>query len=229
MPRLVKAAVAATAAVLTLTAAAAAAVILPSGGEGSHAASIQTSAAVDVPPVADPIAPLSLGSDDQPSPPAPPAAPPAAPPVSAGARAAAAAEAPSTPLPSVPTPTLPASIPVPPGLADIPTKVMNCLAPVFDLVSNLPSMPAPQQLTAIGPAIVSCVTAIVADLPLPSGLNGCISEIMGFVKRMTAQLPSGFSGLGRLDVAACIPSGLPVPTGVGGFGGFPGGGGRFGR
>lgn len=60
-------------------------------------------------------------------------------------------------------------------------------------------------------------------------MNACIAEIMGFVSDITSNLPGGIPDFGGLDVAACIPSGLPVPTGFSGWSGFMGGGFPFGR
>jgi hypothetical protein len=231
--------VAATAAALTMTAAVAAAVVLPAGGGDSgsdvlQSASVEGGATVhaDTPTTAAPAeaqadagasAATSAGS-----------APGRTGSVTAGG--SAAVTTPSIPLPSIPIPSIPIpSIPVPDGalpdlstLTDLPTKVMACLAPVFDLVSSMPAMPDPQQLMQLGPSVVSCVTGIVADLPLPFGMNACIAEIMGFVSDITSNLPGGIPDFGGLDVAACIPSGLPVPTGFSGSG-FMGGGFPFGR
>ncbi|HYX44777.1 MAG TPA: hypothetical protein VE760_07015 [Acidimicrobiales bacterium] len=233
-----KVGVAAIAAALTMTAAVAAAVVLPAGGGDSgsdvmHSATVDggasvdagtstTSATTEVQTDAGASASTSAGS-----------APNTA---NVGAHGGAAVANSSTPLPSIPIPSIPASVPVPGGalpdlstLTDIPAKVMACLAPVFELVSSMPAVPSPQQLTQIGPSIVSCVTGIVADLPLPFGMNACISEIMGFVSDVTSNLPNGLPDFGDLDVAACIPSGLPAPTGLSAWSSFMGGGFPFGR
>ena len=230
-----KVGVAATAAALTMTAAVAAAVVLPSGGGDSgsgvlQSATVQGGAPVDAgtPATAAPAA--DVQADAEASVPKPTGPAPST--VNARAAGAAAVTTPSTPLPSIPLPSIPTSLPIPGGvlpdlstLTDIPTKVMDCLAPVFALVSSMPAVPSPQQLMQLGPSIVSCVTGIVADLPLPSGMNACISEIMGFVSNVTSNPPSGIPDFGGLDIAACIPSGLPVPTGSS----FMGGGFPFGR
>ncbi|MGH9279319.1 MAG: hypothetical protein ACRD12_14590 [Acidimicrobiales bacterium] len=223
-----KVAVATTAAVLTLTTAVAAAVVLPSGGGDSHSAAIQTSAAFEgslLPVVPTSTPGVQAGAEA--SLPASPAS--TSVPVDARAGATVSTPLPSIPLPSIPVPTVPTSIPVPggvvpdlSGLADIPAKVMDCLAPILTLATGIPSMSSMTQIMQIGPTIVNCVTEIVGSLPLPFGLNACISAIMGFVSGMTSQLPSGtgLPGIGNLNVAACIPSGLPVPTGLTGSG-FP--------
>ena len=225
-----KVAVATTAAALTLTAAVAAAVVLPAGG-GDEAAAVLRGANLQAGPVdtggpTTSVAPeVHVGGEA--SVPTPTGAASAR--ADAGTGSGPAGATPSTPLRSIPIP----SIPIPSGpdfggalpelssLTDIPTKVMGCLAPIYDLVSSMPSTPSMEQLMQIGPTVVSCVTAIVADLPLPSGMNACIAEIMGFVSDMTSNLPTGVPAIGDLNVAACIPSGLPVPTG---FSGFTGGG-----
>jgi len=104
--------------------------------------------------------------------------------------------------------------------------VLSCLAPVLDLVKGFPNVPT-SQITQIGPSIVSCVSGIVRDLPLPSGLNTCVSQILGFVGHLTTQAPTGVPNLGSLDLTSCIPAGLPVPKLPGGLpfmrGGFPSG------
>ena len=231
-----KVGVCATAAALTMTAAVAAAVVLPSGG-GDSGSDVLQSATVeggtrvhaDTSPTSVPADVQADGGTEVSTGPAPSTAN-----VAAGGGAAVTTS--PTPLPSIPLPSIPGSIPLAGGplpdlatLTDIPTRVMNCLAPVFALVSSMPAMPSPQQLMQIGPSIVSCVTAIVADLPLPSGMNACFSEIMGFVSDVTSNLPTGIPDFGGLDVAACIPSGLPVPTGLSGWSSFMGGGSPSGR
>ena len=229
-----KVGVAATAATLTMTAAVAAAVVMPTGGDESGSAVMQSATVQAGAPVDSATSTTSAGTGVQ-------ADAGASAPTSDGsarttANAGAAVATPSTPLASIPIPSIPTSIPVPGGalpdlssLADIPAKVMSCLAPVFALVASMPSMPSPTQIAQIGPSIVSCVSGIVADLPLPSGMNACISEIMGFVSGMTSNLPTGIPDFGDLDVAACIPAGLPVPTGLPGGSSFMGGGFPFGR
>lgn len=233
--------VAAIAAALTMTAAVAAAVVLPAGGGDSgsdvlQSATVQggTTVEADTPTTAAPAeAQGDAGASVTTSAGAGGSLPSAA---KATAGGSAAVVTPSTPLPSIPIPSIPTSIPVPDGalpdlssLTDIPAKVMACLAPVFELVSSMPAMPDPQQLMQIGPSIVSCVTGIVADLPLPFGMNACISEIMGFVGDVTSNLPGGIPDFGGLDVSACIPSGLPAPTGLSAWSSFMGGGFPFGR
>jgi hypothetical protein len=223
-----KVAVAATAATLTMTAAVAAAVVLPSGGGDSGSAVMQSATleagALDA-ATSTTAAETEGQADAGASVPTAAGSAPTTANAGAGGRAAA-----STPLASVPIPSIPTSIPLLGGalpdlatLTDIPAKVMSCLAPVFALVTSMPSVPSPTQIAQIGPSIVSCVSGIVAGLPLPSGLNACISEIMGFVSGVTSQIPTGIPDFGDLDVAACIPSGLPVPTGASSFmgGGFP--------
>jgi hypothetical protein len=228
-----KVGVAATAAALTMTAAVAAAVVLPSGG-GDSGSDVMQSATVEgggrIHADTSTTAPAEVQADAGTSTGSAPGT------ANLGGGGRAALTTPTSPLPSIPLPTIPASLPIPGGalpdlstLTDIPTKVMDCLAPVFQLVSSMPAMPSPQQLMQIGPSIVSCVTAIVADLPLPSGMNACISEIMGFVSDVTSNLPTGIPDFGSLDVAACIPSGLPVPTGLSAGSSFMGGGFPFGR
>ncbi|HWC12410.1 MAG TPA: hypothetical protein VG455_14465 [Acidimicrobiales bacterium] len=223
-----KVAVATTAAALTLTAAVAAAVVLPAGG-GDEAAAVLRSANLQAGPV-DTGGPTTSAAPEvqvsaEASVPTPTGAASAR--ADAGTGSGPAGATPSTPLrsiPSIPIPSIPdfgGALPDLSSLTDIPTKVMGCLAPIYDLVSSMPSIPSMEQVMQIGPTIVSCVTAIVADLPLPFGMNACIAEIMGFVSDMTSNLPTGVPAIGNLNVAACIPSGLPVPTG---FSGLPGGG-----
>ena len=145
---------------------------------------------------------------------------------SAGADLNASVETPSTTADaaSVPEAVVPGvTLPDLSGLAEVPDQVMQCLEPVFDLVAQLP-MVSPSQVTQIGPGIVSCVTGIVSNLPLPSGLDTCISEIMGFVGGMTS-MSAGMPNFGGFDIASCIPAGLPVPGLPSGLpfmgGGFP--------
>ena len=233
-----KVGVAATAAALTMTAAVAAAVVLPAGG-GDSGSDVMQSATVEGGAAVQPGTPTTAASTDVQADAGASVATSAGPAPStpgAGGGGSTALANPLTPLTSIPIPSIPASVPVPGGalpdlstLADIPTKVMACLAPVFELVSSMPAVPSPQQLMQIGPSIVSCVSGIVADLPLPSGMNACISEIMGFVGDVTSNLPGGIPDFGDLDVSACIPSGLPVPTGLSAWSGFMGGGFPFGR
>jgi hypothetical protein len=45
---------------------------------------------------------------------------------------------------------------------------------------------------------------------------------------MTSQLPTGIPNVGAFNVEACIPTGLPVPTGLSGGLPFMGGGSGFG-
>jgi len=113
------------------------------------------------------------------------------------------------------------------GLTQVPQQVLSCLTPVLDLVKGASTVPF-DQITRIGPTIVSCVSAIVHDLPLPSGMSACVSQILGFVGHLTTQAPTGVPDLGSLDLTSCIPSGLPVPKLPGGLP-FMGGGFPFGR
>ncbi|HEX3393953.1 MAG TPA: hypothetical protein VHS52_05445 [Acidimicrobiales bacterium] len=118
------------------------------------------------------------------------------------------------------------------GLTQVPGQVLACLTPVLDLVKSLPTAGVGgggiDQITRIGPTVVACVTGIVKSLPLPSGLNTCVSQILTFVRGLAAQAPTGVPDLGGLDLASCIPAGLPVPGMPGGLpfmgGGFPFGG-----
>ena len=230
-----KVAVAATAALLTMTAAVAAALVVPAGGDGGSEPAVLRSATVAggklVAPTSVPPTAANGQAGGEASVPAPTGSP--APAGQASGRVNAAVAPSAAPLPSVPLPTVPTSLPdmggsLPDlsGLANIPSQVMACLEPIFDLVSSMPSIPSMDGMMQIGPTIVSCITGIVANLPLPSGMNACVSEIMGFVHDLMAQLPSGMPDIGGLDIAACIPSELPVPTG---FSGFPGGGFPFSR
>jgi hypothetical protein len=233
-----KVGVAATAAALTLTAAVAAAVVLPSGGD-SGADVMQSATVQGGAPVADTSttsAPTDLQTDADAG--ASVSTPAGSAPTTANVRAGggAAVTTPSTPLPSIPIPAIPTSSPDLGGalpdrssFTDIPARVMECLAPIFDLVSSVPSIPSMDQMMQIGPTIVGCVTGIVEDLPLPFGMNACIAEIMGFVSDITSNLPSGIPDFGGLNVAACIPSGLPVPSGLTAWSSFMGGGFPFGR
>ena len=224
-----KVAVAATAATLTMTAAVAAAVVLPSGG-GDSGSAVMQSATLEAGAVDAATSTTAAGTEAQADAGASVPTSAGSAPTTANAGGRGAVGTPSTPLASIPIPSIPTSLPFQGGalpdlatLTDIPAKVMSCLAPVFALVTSMPSVPSPTQIAQIGPSIVSCVSGIVAGLPLPSGLNACISEIMGFVSGVTSQIPTGIPDFGDLDVAACIPSGLPVPTGASSFmgGGFP--------
>jgi len=133
---------------------------------------------------------------------------------------------PSGSVPPVPVPG--AALPDLSGLTQIPTQVLACLSPVFDLVKGLPTVPM-DKIATVGPGIVSCVSAIVADLPLPSGMSACVSSILTFVRNLTSQLPTGTPGVGSFDMAACIPTGVPVPTGLPSGLPFMGGGFPFGQ
>lgn len=230
-----KVAVAATAAGLTMTAAVAAALVVPSGGGDASESAVLRSATVSggkvVAPTSPPSTDVSVQAGGDASVPTPTGSP--TPAAQADGRVKAGVATSSTPLPSVPLPPVATSLPnvggsLPDlsGLADIPNQVMACLEPIFDLVSSMPSMPSMDELMQMGPTIVSCVTGIVGELALPTGINACVSEIMGFVRGVMSQVPSGMPDIGGLDVAACIPSGLPVPTG---FSGFVGGRFPFGR
>jgi len=149
----------------------------------------------------------------------------------AGAADVSGVAAPPVPIPPVAVPG--AALPDLSGLAHVPTQVLACLSPIVDLVKGLPGTPMNQlatigsQFAAVGPQIVSCVSGIVAGLPLPSGMNTCVSNILSFVRNIVSQLPTGIPSVGGFDVAACIPSGLPLPTGLAGLpfmgGGFPSG------
>ncbi|MGI9080033.1 MAG: hypothetical protein ACR2GF_04315 [Acidimicrobiales bacterium] len=118
------------------------------------------------------------------------------------------------------------------GLTQVPGQVLACLTPILDLVKSLPTAGGAgagvNQITRIGPTVVACVTGIVKALPLPSGLSTCVSQILTFVRGLAAQAPTGVRDLGGLDLASCIPAGLPVPGMPGGLpfmgGGFPFGG-----
>ncbi len=133
---------------------------------------------------------------------------------------------PSGSVPPVPAPG--AALPDLSGLTQVPTQVLACLGPVFDLVKGLPTVPM-DKIATIGPGIVSCVSAIVAKLPLPSGISACVSSIMTFVRNITSQLPTGTPNVGSFDVASCIPTGLPVPPGLPSGLPFMGGGFPFGH
>lgn len=147
-------------------------------------------------------------------------------PTSPATNVARAVVPPAGTIPSLPVPG--GAVPDVSGLTQLPTQVLGCLTPILDLVSGMPTVPM-DQITKIGPTIVSCVSGIVAGMPLPFGLNACISEIMGFVSGITAQLPTGMPDVSGFNVAACIPSGIPVPTGMSGGFPFMGGGMPFGR
>lgn len=129
-------------------------------------------------------------------------------------------------IPPVPVPA--GALPDPSGLTQVPSQVLACLSPIVDLVKGLPAVPT-GQIATIGTSIVSCVSAIVADLPLPFGMSTCVSDILSFVRNLVSQLPTGTPSLGSFDVAACIPTGLPVPTGLPAGLPFMGGGFPFGR
>jgi len=113
------------------------------------------------------------------------------------------------------------------GLTQVPAQVAGCLTPILDLGKGLRSVGA-DQITRIGSTVVACVTGVVRGLPLPSGLNTCVSRILAFVGGLAAQTPMGVPNLGGLDLASCIPAGLPVPGMPGGLP-FLGGGFPFGR
>ncbi|MDQ6837702.1 MAG: hypothetical protein M3137_05010 [Actinomycetota bacterium] len=155
---------------------------------------------------------------------------PAAP--SSGSAGSAEVPGVSVPPVSIPPVSVPgAGLPDLSQFAQVPTQVLACLNPIVDLVKGLPGTPMGQltgigaQFAAVGPQIVSCVGGIVANLPLPSGMSACASSILGFVRNIVSQLPTSTPNVGGFDVAACIPTGLPVPTGLAGMpfmgGGFP--------
>lgn len=135
----------------------------------------------------------------------------------------------STAAPSasnLPVPVPGAGLPDVSRLTQVPAQVLSCLTPVLDLVKGFPNVPT-SQIAQIGPSIVSCVSGIVRDQPLPSGLNTCVSQILGLVGHLTTQTPTGLPNLGSLDLTSCIPAGLPVPKLPGALpfmgGGFPSG------
>ncbi|MDQ6797910.1 MAG: hypothetical protein M3011_07815 [Actinomycetota bacterium] len=134
--------------------------------------------------------------------------------------------APSASTSPVPVPGV--TLPDLSGLTQVPTQVLACLGPVVDLAKGLPSV-SMDKIATIGPNIVSCVSAIVADLPLPSGMSACVSTIMALVRNITSQLPTGTPDLSSLDVAACIPTGLPGSAGLPSGLPFMGGGFPFGH
>lgn len=225
-----KVAIATSTAALTMTVAGAAAGVLPFGGGHSAPAVTEGGSDGDI-PVAGLATPTTSGDTGAQ---AGGGASVATPPGSASATAGAAGGVePSAVAPSIPSLPIPGpEVPDLSGLTQVPTQVLNCLAPVIDLATGLPTA-APAQIAQIGPTVVSCVSGIVQGLPLPFGLDACLSEIMGFVSEMTSQLPTGIPNVGNLNVAACIPTGLPVPTSLpGGLpfmgGGFMGGGFPFG-
>ncbi len=223
-----KVAIAGTTAALTLTVAGGAAGVLPldGGNAGSVVPPVVTDQAATAVDTTTPAASVDAGA----------AAGDATRATTATGSASVTADA-GTVTPTtaaVTTPAIPATggpvglLPDLSGLEEIPTQVMACLAPVFDLVSGLPSV-SPAQIRQVGSTIVTCVSGIVANVPLPSGLNACISQIMAFVGDLSSQLPAGNIDLGSFDVSACIPAGLPVPTGLPGWTGFMTGGFPFGR
>jgi len=221
-----KVAIAGTTAALTLTVAGGAAGVLPLPGGSAGDAAIQATAPGAV--VVETTTPTTSADTAAPD----TGASVTAVTGSTSASADAAADV-SPPTASVATPAVPAAVPAGAlpdlsGLAQIPTQVMNCLTPVLDLVTGLPTV-SPSQIHQVGTSIVGCVTGIVRSVPLPFGLDACIAQIMGFVGDLSSQLPTGTPDLSGFDVAACIPSGLPVPTGASGWMGFFGGGFPFGR
>jgi len=214
-----KAAIATATAALTMTVAGGAAGVLPFEGGHSGPAVTVTTAAQAATGDGTTLPATSADTDGQ----AAAETSPTTTAVSTSAGAVGSTEGPAGSTPSVATPPVPVpgtGLPDLSGLAHVPSEVLACFSPIVDLVKSLPGTPIDQlgtigsQFAAIGPQIVACVTGIVADLPLPSGMNACIANIMSFVRSMASQLPTGTPGVGGLDLAACIPAGLPVPTGL---------------
>lgn len=223
-----KVAVATTTAAITMTVAGAASGVLPvGGGQSGSAVTVgaidQTVAAADTAPPATSSDASVQGTNG------------ASVATSVGS-ASTAAGAGTAVQPLAPqTPTLPmSSLPIPGGslpdvsrLTQIPTQVLGCLTPVLDLVRSLPTVPT-GQISEIGPKVVGCVSGVVKDLPLPNGLSACVSNLMSFVANITSQLPTGTPSVANFNVSSCIPTGLPVPTGLPGLP-FFGSGSPFGR
>lgn len=217
-----KVGVAATTAALTVTLAGGAAGLLIVDNGGSAPAVVQAAAGSTAAPDPDlsaasvvPANDVSVGGETSVATPSGPTPARARASVTTPTTARPAAEAAPAVAPTVPSiPALPVVGGVLPdlsALAGLPADVLSCLAPVLDLVSQLPNVPL-DQITGLGSTIVGCVTGIVEDIPLPFGLNACISGILGFVGNLTSQLPFGIPDLSSLDIGACIPSGLPIPS-----------------
>lgn len=221
-----KVAIATAAAVLTMTATAAALVLPSSGGGGDGSVTVDSGAGVSTGAPATDASGAAAGADVQAGAETSASTPGASTSTATQAAGGIAADAPTpAELPSLPLPTTPnvgGALPDLSSLANIPNQVMACVQPAFDLLKSMPSMPSMSELTGLGPKIVSCVTGIVSNLPLPFGMNACISSIMGFVNNVMSN-PMAIPDIGSLNVAACIPNGLPVPTGLPSFmgGGSP--------
>lgn len=219
-----KVAVATATAALTMTAAGAAAGVLPFGG-GNSAPAVTSDAIGQVPVVVEQATSTAPAETDFQGGDATAGTPGSAP-VDAGADAGLEVEPVPVPTSSLPVPG--AELPDLSAFTQVPAQVLSCLTPLLDLATALPTVPM-EQIAQIGPTVVGCVSGIVEDLPLPFGLNACISEILGFVSDMTSQLPApGIPDVGGFDVAACIPTGLPMPAGLPGASTFMGGGFPFG-
>ncbi len=228
-----KIAIASVTAALTMTVAGGAAGVLPVPFDGGHAGPTVAVTTTEPAGTANVTSPTTSAKTDGSGVHAGADASAATPPT-ATSGSSGSADVPGVSLPPVPIPPVSvpgARLPDLSGLAQVPTQVLACLSPIVDLVKGLPGTPMDQlaslgaQLAAVGPQILSCVTGIVANLPLPSGVSACASSILSFVRNIVAQLPTGTPGVGGFDVAACIPTGLPVPTGLAGMpfmgGGFP--------
>ncbi len=222
-----KVAIATATAALTMTVAGGATGVLPLPGTHSGPTAVTTEPAATVEGT---IAPSTSGESGRQADGAAAATTPAGS-TSVTSGVVGSAEAPGVTVPSVTIPpvTVPARVvPDLSGLTQVPTKVLACLTPVLGLVTGAPSV-SPGQISQIGTGIVNCVTGVVSDLPLPFGMSSCVSNIMAFVRNIVSQLPTGTPDVGSVDVAACIPAGLPVPTGLSGLpaglpfmgGGFP--------
>ncbi len=208
-----KVAIATTTAALTMTVAGTATGVLPVGGDQSApAVAVGTTGAAAL---ADTVGPPATSDSGLQAAGAASVETPAGS-ASTGADAGTAAEPLATPTPPLPIPSLPvpgASLPDLSKLTQIPTQVLSCLTPVLDLVKSLPAVPT-GPISQIGPTVVGCVSGIVRGLPLPFGLNACVSTILNLVTNITSQLPGGTPNLGNFNVSSCIPTGLPVPTGM---------------
>lgn len=88
------------------------------------------------------------------------------------------------------------SLPGLPGLPDVPSCATELIDPATGRVIALPT-----QVTA---DVINCVKTLVADLPLPLGMDQCVSNVLDYVSGVvgTGGVPTAVPGF---DFSACVP------------------------